>query len=113
MATLIPVKVDGSMLYGLRMILSFNSQEVWFHGNLLDRLPESIGNLTSLEKLSLSGNRLQSLPESLSRLRNLKELTIAGNLLQEVPESLGNLGQPSLPAANIILSKNSQNDSSI
>ena len=32
-------------------------QEVWFHGNLLEELPEQIGQLKNLERLSLSGNR--------------------------------------------------------
>ena len=70
-----------------------NLQEVWFHGNLLEELPEDIGQLQNLEKLYLSGNRLQSLPDSLSKLGALKELSLSGNLLQELPPSIGRLGR--------------------
>ena len=69
------------------------SQEVWFHGNLLEALPEDIGSLQNLEKLSISGNRLQKLPHSISKLVRLKELALAGNKLQELPSSIGSLSE--------------------
>ena len=71
----------------------FLLQEVWFHGNLLESLPEGIGNLEHLEKLSVSGNRLQKLPHSISNLLRLKELALAGNRLQELPSSIGSLSE--------------------
>jgi len=40
--------------------------------NKLTCLPESIGNLTNLKKLSLIENNLTSLPESIDNLTNLQ-----------------------------------------
>lgn len=38
----------------------------------LTQLPKSIGNLISLEELSIMGNNLTKPPENLSKLRNLR-----------------------------------------
>ena len=54
-------------------------------------LPESLDNLTSLNRLSLSENNLVKLPESLSSLTNLTRLNLSSNQLLELPESLGSL----------------------
>lgn len=43
-------------------------QGLWLHGNLLERLPESIGQLASLRTLSLSGNCLPELPANVGAL---------------------------------------------
>ncbi|MHA1394894.1 MAG: leucine-rich repeat domain-containing protein, partial [Promethearchaeota archaeon] len=57
----------------------------------LTSLPESIGNLTNLEKLYLHKNQLSSIPESIGNLKNLKELDLKENQLSSIPESIGNL----------------------
>lgn len=44
------------------------AQGLWLHGNLLTRLPDSIGQLASLRSLSLSGNCLRELPATIGTL---------------------------------------------
>ena len=58
---------------------------------LLPILPDSIGDLTFLEELSLKGNWLEKLPESFGKLRNLKNLYIYNNHLAQLPEDIGDL----------------------
>jgi internalin A len=59
----------------------------------LTELPESLGQLTQLQKLSLWGNQLTALPESLGQLTQLQKLNIHSNELTALPESLGGLTQ--------------------
>ena len=51
--------------------------------NQLVNLPNSFGNLTNLNSLSLEGNQLSSLPKSFSKLTNLYNLNISDNQLNE------------------------------
>src|SRR6266702_2994497 len=60
-------------------------------GNQLTALPESLGNLLHLKKLFLDENQLAALPESLGKLTNLKELHAMNNRLVALPESIGHL----------------------
>ncbi len=62
--------------------------------NELETLPESIGDLTLLQKCMLSGNKLSSLPQSIGRCHNLELLRIAVNTLGSLPTSI--LGLPKL-----------------
>lgn len=55
--------------------------------NQLQTLPESIGNLKSLEALTLDNNQLSSLPESIGNLKWLKSLYLSDNQLSSLPES--------------------------
>jgi len=57
----------------------------------LEELPDSIGNLNSIEIIDLTGNQLKSLPESFGKLGNLKYLALSHNKLTGLPESIGNL----------------------
>ncbi len=59
--------------------------------NQLLSLPESIGNLFSLQELYLGQNKLKTLPESISNLRSLQTLSLWRNQLSSLPESIGNL----------------------
>ncbi|CAK8990647.1 unnamed protein product [Durusdinium trenchii] len=61
--------------------------------NQLTSLPESMGQLRNLEQLTLRNNRLTTLPESLGQLKNLTRLHLAHNQLTELPKSLGNATQ--------------------
>ncbi|MEM7184420.1 MAG: leucine-rich repeat domain-containing protein [Spirochaetota bacterium] len=54
-------------------------------------LPESIGQLESLESLDLARNRLVRLPESIGKLKNLKSLNLVGNQLSHLPKSITKL----------------------
>src|SRR5258706_2984878 len=59
----------------------------------LTELPDSLGQLSQLETLSLSQNQLKELPKSIERLTNLKSLSVPGNQLKNLPEWVSNLSQ--------------------
>ncbi len=74
--------------------------QTWSYGRLiainlenlnLSKLPESIGVLTTLEKLELSNNNLTSLPDGFGGLKPLKYLHISNNKLTSLPNSIYNL----------------------
>lgn len=56
--------------------------------NLLETLPDELGDCTELQKLMLAGNRLRALPASLARLDKLELLRIAANQLTSLPDEL-------------------------
>jgi len=56
--------------------------------NKISKLPESMGNLSLLQKCMLSGNRLTSLPQSMSKCHNLELLRIAVNQFRALPSFL-------------------------
>jgi len=56
--------------------------------NELELLPESLGDLTLLQKCMLSGNKLTSLPQTLTKCKNLELLRIAVNKLGALPSSI-------------------------
>jgi C-terminal of Roc, COR, domain/Ras of Complex, Roc, domain of DAPkinase/Leucine rich repeat len=68
-----------------------NLQKLELSSNQLKTLPESLGQLSNLQKLNLSSNPLMTLPESLGQLSNLQELYLYNNQLIMLPESLGKL----------------------
>jgi leucine-rich repeat protein SHOC2 len=57
----------------------------------IEKLPDSIGNLTDLVSLRCVGNRLTSLPDSIGNLTNLRELRLYKNQLKTLPDSIANL----------------------
>lgn len=56
--------------------------------NQIGQLPDSMGQLASLQKLMLAGNKLTSLPESMANCRALQLLRISANELTALPEFL-------------------------
>ena len=56
--------------------------------NQIERLPDSIGKLTKLQKCMLAGNRIVSLPDTMASCKNLELLRLAANQLQEIPSWL-------------------------
>ncbi len=54
--------------------------------NCLETLPESIGRLVNLKKLSLSGNNLVNLPASFGKLKRLENLNLNSNQFEMLPE---------------------------
>lgn len=59
--------------------------------NYLKMLPESIGALLSLKELNLLNNQLVSLPKSIGKLESLQELDLCDNKLKKIPDSIGKL----------------------
>ena len=59
--------------------------------NELTSVPAEIGQLTSLEELSLSDNQLTSVPAEIGQLTSLTELYLSGNQLTSVPAEIGQL----------------------
>lgn len=60
-------------------------------GNELQELPETIGNLTSLKNFDLHRNQLSKLPETIGNLTSLEELNLEENRLATLPETIGKL----------------------
>ncbi|MGE5655985.1 MAG: COR domain-containing protein [Actinomycetota bacterium] len=61
--------------------------------NQLKELPEAIASLTELQQLDLSNNQLKELPEALASLTELQKIDLSNNQLRELPEALANLTQ--------------------
>ncbi|XP_020240789.1 plant intracellular Ras-group-related LRR protein 7 isoform X3 [Asparagus officinalis] len=59
--------------------------------NLIERLPNNLGNLRSLKVLTLDGNRLRNLPDELGALSRLEQLSITNNILICLPNTVGHL----------------------
>jgi len=79
-------------------------------------LPETFGNLISLQELYLSNNQITGLPESIGRLRNLEYFNISNNQLTELPEAIGklkNLRRISLDGNPLLKNLNSTTKSTI
>ncbi|KXZ55866.1 hypothetical protein GPECTOR_2g1417 [Gonium pectorale] len=57
--------------------------------NQLSELPDEVGRLSRLERLSVSGNRLRALPASLGALEALQALVVSRNALEGLPAELG------------------------
>ncbi|GAB2823718.1 hypothetical protein GCM10027176_30240 [Actinoallomurus bryophytorum] len=57
----------------------------------LTALPESIGNLTTLNTLDLSGNQLTVLPASIFNITGLRSIKLQKNSLSVLPSSIGKL----------------------
>ncbi|MGY6037210.1 leucine-rich repeat-containing protein kinase family protein [Aeromonas sp. AE23HZ002T15] len=53
--------------------------------NAIERLPDELGQCTSLQKLMLAGNRLTELPASLAHCQRLELLRIAANRITAFP----------------------------
>ena len=56
-----------------------------------EKIPENIGNLTSLKSLDLSNTQISALPESIGNLTSLKSLYLSNTQISALPESIGNL----------------------
>ena len=57
----------------------------------LTQIPDTVFELTHLQKLDLSDNQLTEIPKSISNLSNLTKLGLDDNQLMKIPESIGNL----------------------
>jgi len=68
--------------------LSKNIRWLILTDNKLTSLPESIGELSNLQKLMLAGNQLQALPEGMAQCVNLQLIRLAANQLTYLPNWL-------------------------
>jgi len=59
--------------------------------NLLNQIPDSIGNLVALKKLELGHNSLFKIPSSIGNLKRLEFFSAEHNQLNSIPKSIGNL----------------------
>ncbi|KKL55919.1 hypothetical protein LCGC14_2250590 [marine sediment metagenome] len=60
--------------------------------NKINKIPESIGKLESLEVFKLMSNEIDSIPESIEFLKKLETLNLAANKLKSLPiESISKL----------------------
>jgi len=56
--------------------------------NQISKLPDSIGQLSRLQKLALAGNQISSLPDTMANCRNLELIRLSANQLGAVPDWL-------------------------
>ena len=56
--------------------------------NKIEKLPDSMGQLSRLQKLALAGNRLSELPSSMANCRNLELARLSANKLSALPDWL-------------------------
>ena len=68
--------------------LPLNVQWLILTDNKIEKLPDSIGKLTKLQKCMLAGNRLHSLPDSIASCENLELLRISANQIKRLPSWL-------------------------
>lgn len=61
------------------------------HAWNLEKFPDEICKLESLEKLYLCFNKINSIPTSIESLKNLKMLHLGSNKLKELPHEIGKL----------------------
>jgi Leucine-rich repeat (LRR) protein len=69
----------GDRIYGLHL-----------SGSGISILPESLGDLDSLQNLQISDNNLTALPQSIGNCTKLRYLSAYDNRIHELPESIGN-----------------------
>jgi hypothetical protein len=82
---------------------SFSSlKKLDLNNNHLNRLPQSIENLTSLEILFLSENEFEAIPEVVGKLKKLRVISLRGNLIT----NLSTLNLPTATLEWLILTNN-------
>ena len=64
---------------------NLNLKSLWINFNKLERLPDSIGNLSKLTSLYLNNNQLTKLPNDFGKLTALVTLHLENNSLVELP----------------------------
>ena len=62
-------------------------QCLYLRRNKVEVLPDAIGNLTALKKLSFNYNEISEVHDGISRLKNLEELSFYQNKLISIPKS--------------------------
>ena len=68
-------------LYLTRGVSVFNLVVLDASDNVIEEIPDWIGEMRNLRRLDLSNNQLRGLPDELSQLRRLEMLDLRGNPL--------------------------------
>ena len=58
---------------------------------IIESIPDSLYNLSSLKHLDLSGNKVKNLSEDISKLENLEFLDVSQNQLESIPDALSKM----------------------
>lgn len=62
--------------------------ELHFNGSQIKKIPESVGRLTTLKKLSFYSPQLEEIPTSIGNLKKLKSLSISSeNEISQIPDT--------------------------
>ncbi|CAE8641565.1 unnamed protein product, partial [Polarella glacialis] len=83
--------LDGNQLESLPAILPRYNNGIKASGNILESLPENIGDCSDAKNLRAYGNKLTRIPDSVCRMDRLVEVSLQGNLLRSLPEAIGNV----------------------
>ncbi|MFF7544256.1 COR domain-containing protein [Streptomyces canus] len=89
--SLLRLGLDADLLEDVVAHRSTTLRSLTVHTSNSD-LPEAVGELQEIDRLSVVGINLTSLPDSIGRATSLKDLTIhCGSRLTQLPDSIGNL----------------------
>ena len=77
----IPTDVEKNYLSSIRV----------FTWDKIEKLPESIENLTNLQSLNLSGTQISTLPDSIGNLSGLQSLNLSSTQINMLPKTIGEL----------------------
>jgi Leucine-rich repeat (LRR) protein len=64
---------------------------VEYSTNTIQKLPDQLGDITSLKTLKIDGCQLIDIPSSLARLEHLEKLSFYANKLDRIPNWFGSL----------------------
>ena len=82
------VLTDNNLtLKNLKIKPNNSLQCLYLRRNKIEVLPEAIGNLTALRKLSFNYNEISEVQDGIARLQNLEELSLYQNKLTSIPKS--------------------------
>ena len=72
-------------------VLPLNISWLILTDNALEKLPDSMGKLSKLQKFGVAGNKLTTLPQSMSQCHNLELLRLSANRVEVLPSWLFHL----------------------
>jgi internalin A len=65
--------------------------QLYFSNKTITKIPEEIGDLTSLQYLDLSNNQIAEVSGVISRLISLRAIYLSNNQITKIPEEIGDL----------------------